>query len=69
MYAHKHVNLIYGVRLRVNVGDSLKKSFSVLLHFPEKKLKKTSFVSDEHFREDSVNFSFSIFQSAISKIV
>ena len=53
-------NLIYGVRLQVNVGDRFKKSFSALLHCSEKKLKKTSFMSDGHVREGSLNFNVSI---------
>ena len=38
----------------------LKKSFSALEHFSEKKLKYMSCVSDGNLREGSVNFNFSI---------
>ena len=53
--------LIHGVRLQVNVGDKLAKK--IFQHVPAlflKKLKKLSFVSDEHFREGNLNFDFSI---------
>ena len=53
-------NLIYGVRLQVNVMweiDWLKISLSALLHCSG---KKKSFMSDGHFRESSLNFNFSI---------
>ena len=54
-------NLIYGVRLQVNVGDKLaKKIFQCVAALFWKKLKKTSFVSDGHFREWNLNFSFFI---------
>ena len=51
-------NLIYGVRLQVNVGDSLaKKKFSVRYCIAlKKKLKKMSFVSGGHFREGKPQF-------------
>ena len=38
--------------------DWLKESFSALLHFSGKKIKKISFVSDGYFRESNLNFFF-----------
>ena len=52
--------LIYGVRLQVNVGDRLAKKIFQCIAAYEKKPKKMGFVSDVHFREDSLNFNFSI---------
>ena len=44
-------NVIYAVRVQVNVRDRLaKKSFSALLYCSEKKLKKIGFLSDGHFK-------------------
>ena len=61
-------NLIYGVRLRVNVGErqakKILKCIATLLWKKKKKkkkkknLKKTSFVSDEQFRKSSLNVNF-----------
>ena len=65
-------NLIYGVRLRVNVGErqakKILKCIATLFWKKKKKqkktkkkkktLKKTSFVSDEQFRKSSLNVNF-----------
>ena len=62
-------NLIYGVRLRVNVGErqakkNLKVHRYIVLEKQNKKkkqkknLKKTSFVSDEQFRKSNLNVNF-----------
>ena len=59
-------NLIYGVRLRVNVGErkdkkNLKGHRYIVLEKKKKKkknLKKTSFVSDEQFRKSNLNVNF-----------
>ena len=54
-------NLIYDVRLQLNLKDRLaKKNFQYIAALFSKKLKKMSFVSDRHFRKGSVNFNFSI---------
>ena len=54
-------NLIYDVRLQLNLKDRLaKKIFQYIAALFSKKLKKMSFVSDRHFRKGSVNFNFSI---------
>ena len=46
--------------------DRLKKSFNVLLDCSEKMLKKMTFVSDAHFKEDSLNFNFSIASTMVT---
>ena len=53
-------NLIYGVRLQLNVGDRLAKKIMRCCIVLKINLKKVSFVPDGHFREDSLNFNFSI---------
>ena len=46
----------------MNVGDRLaKKNFQwIAALLPKKRFKKTSFVSDGHFREGSLNFNLSL---------
>ena len=62
-------NLIYGVRLRVNVGErQAKKNLKVHRYIvlekqkknkkTKKNLKKTSFVSDEQSRKSNLNVNF-----------
>ena len=54
-------NLIYGVRLLVNVRGTLAKKSSVCCCIVlKKKLKKLSFLSDRCFGEGSPNFNFSL---------
>ena len=54
-------NLIYGARLRVNVGDRLaKKIFPCVATLFWKRLNKMCFVSYGHCTEGSMNFNFSI---------
>ena len=52
---------MYGVKLQVNVGGRLAQNiFQCVTALFYKKLKKMRSVSDGHFREDSLNFDFSI---------
>ena len=54
-------NLIYGVRIQVNVGDRMaKKILQCVAATFWKKLKKMNFVSDGHFEADSMSFNFSL---------